>query len=135
MMAVMRRSFLLTLRVLTRTVALASGVAGGLGASGCGGSAPTQIQARDQATAYVCDYYQRCAMIGAGQTYTSRDDCETTIRAMFQNAWAPEDCSKISAMGFDNCLTAIRIAECNNPADVANVIFNKCTKMNVCGTP
>src|SRR3954470_9549125 len=74
MMAAMRRSFLLTLRVLTGTVALDSGVAGGLGASGCGSSAPNQIQARDQATAYVCDYYQRCAMIGAGQTYTSRDD-------------------------------------------------------------
>jgi len=135
MMAAMRRSFLLTLRVLGGAVALASGVLGALGTPGCGGSAPTQIQARDQATTYVCDYYQRCAMIGAGQTYTSRDDCETKVRTMFQSAWPPEECAKISAMGFDNCLTAIRIAECNNTADVLNVLLNKCTKMNVCGTP
>jgi len=131
MMAGMRKSLLMTLRVLGGLLALS---AGGV-APGCGGSAPTQPQARDQATTYSCDYYQRCGMIAAGQTYTSRDDCETKIRSTFQTAWPPEECSKISAMGFDNCLTAIRIADCNNPADVVNVLFNKCTKMSVCGTP
>ncbi|HEY8924197.1 MAG TPA: DUF6184 family natural product biosynthesis lipoprotein, partial [Polyangia bacterium] len=86
----MLRSPLMTLRVLGGVLTLAAGLV----APGCGDSSPTQSQARDQATTYACDYYQRCQMIGAGQTYTSRDDCETRVRSTFQTLWPPEECSK-----------------------------------------
>jgi len=39
---------------------------------------------------------------------------------------------------YDGRHAAIRIADCNNSAGLANVLFDECTectKMNVCGTP
>jgi hypothetical protein len=105
------------------------------GLAACGSGSPSQMSARDQATTASCDYYTRCNLIGDGLQFSSLDDCETKVRGLFQSAWTPTDCTMISSGGFDNCLTAIHIADCGNPADVANVLLNKCTKMNVCGTP
>lgn len=118
-----------TLTIMIGVTAL--GALAGLAA--CGSGSPSQVSARDQATTASCDYFDHCKLIGDGLQYPSRDDCETKVRAAFQTAWTPADCAMISSTGFDNCLTAIHIADCGNPADVANVLLNKCTKLNVCG--
>ena len=101
----------------------------------CGSDAPTtQPAARDQAAATACSYYMRCGQIGAGQTYVSSDDCLTQLKAYFNSTWPQDTCTSISSTGFDNCITAINIASCDNLSDAIDVIFNKCTMANVCSS-
>jgi len=101
----------------------------------CGGSSPpSQPRARDQAATTACAYYMRCGQIGAGLKYASTDDCSTQLKAYFNTAWPQDTCTSISQTGFDNCLAAIDIADCNSVADFLNVTVNKCTMANVCAT-
>ena len=102
---------------------------------GCGSdAASTQPAARDQASTAACNYYARCMMIGTGKKFLDKDACLTEVRANFQTAWPPEQCTSISATGINNCIVAINIASCNNVQDIANVLLNKCTQANVCVT-
>ena len=112
-------------------VAAVTGVLG----LGCGSDAPsTQPAARDQASTAACNYYARCMMIGMDKKFLDKDACLTQVRASFQTAWPPEQCTSISATGINNCITAINIASCDNLQDIANVLLNKCTQASVCVT-
>ena len=108
-------------------------VAAALLVLGCGSSTPTtQPAARDQASVAACNYYARCSMVGAGLKYETADSCLTQVKASFDTAWPAAQCKTISSMGINNCITAINIASCGNAADTWDVLFNKCTKANVC---
>ena len=101
--------------------------------SGCGSdAASTQPAARDQASVAACNYYARCMMVGSGLKYANSEDCLTQVKASFQTAWPPEQCTTISATGINNCVTAINIASCNNLSDIVNVLLSKCTQAAVC---
>ena len=120
------------MRGLFTTIAITA--LGALAVPACGGGSPTQMEARDQATTTSCDFYQRCDKIGSSKQYSTRDDCETQVKATFQSAWPPEGCTNISPTGLGNCETAIRIADCTSGIDALSVL-SKCSRMNVCGTP
>ena len=102
---------------------------------GCSGTW-SQTSARDAATAKTCDYYSKCAEIGSGKKYATRDACEVDVRSYWNNAWPLDECdNKIRNEDMDVCLKAIEITVCGNSFDFFNTIFNKCGKSSVCKGP
>ena len=119
---------------LNVAAALAAALAGGV--FSCSGDDHSQAGARDLATSHSCDYYARCGQIGAGQTYTSRDDCDVQVRAFWNGQWPATDCDgKISTSALGICTAAIDSTLCGNGVDVLNTVLVKCAKADVCGGP
>lgn len=101
--------------------------------AGCGDTTNSRVIARDQATTASCDWYQMCGKIGAGQTYTDRESCDTQVRAQWDSAWPAAMCdSKINQNQLTICLNAIKGTECMNGLDVLNTLVNKCPEASIC---
>jgi hypothetical protein len=109
-----------------------AGLALALGGFGCGGSAASQSQARDRATAETCNRYASCEQIGAGKAYATRESCEVDWRAKWESGWPPAECDgKIDQAQLEICLTAIHATDCN-AFDVLYTIGTKCPKARIC---
>ena len=103
--------------------------------TGCD-SDESQASARDAVTKASCDWLMACGEIGTGKQYTSRDSCDVQVRAQWDQAWPAAMCEgKINNEQLDICLSAIRITECGNGADVLNTLANKCPTAKVCSGP
>jgi hypothetical protein len=98
----------------------------------CGGNL-SQGAARDLATKHSCDWYAKCGEIASGKKYATRDACEVDTRKSWNDLWPVADCdAKVRGEDLDVCLKAIDITTCGNLLDLANTVFNKCGKSQVC---
>lgn len=97
--------------------------------AGCGVS---RIDARDAATDRACNRYEKCGRIGAGETYTSRDDCEVQQRNFWNNYWPTDVCEdRINTDSLDLCLKSIDSTSCSSDFDMVSTAI-KCSKDTVC---
>jgi hypothetical protein len=103
--------------------------------AGCGSSAPTRQEARDQATTLTCDRFDECMLIGSAPNaaFPTAEACQLEWRSNWEMAWPAVDCEgKIDSAQFGLCQNAIRATACN-VFDFL-VTLGKCGKMNVCRT-
>lgn len=62
-----------------------------------------------------CDRAQRCNHIGPGETYATREQCETVMRGKLTDDIRPKDCrGGIDENELQQCITEVRTENCGN---------------------
>jgi len=80
-----------------------------------------------------CEREARCNNIGKGQTFASQAECSKEATTSAREAVNEEQCPKgIYKKELDECLSAIRSDECNNPLDHI-VRLAACRPVELCG--
>ncbi|HLK93237.1 MAG TPA: DUF6184 family natural product biosynthesis lipoprotein [Polyangia bacterium] len=120
-------------RKIIGKIALAA-LVGGLGAvAGCGGvSGSDVVNARNQATAASCAYFQMCGDIGNGKTYSTSGDCTSQVNGNWTSAWPTTTCQgHVDQHQLTVCLDAINsTTDCNGLAVL--LTLTKCGSGTVC---
>lgn len=92
-----------------------------------------QADAVTVATDATCDRYEKCGEVGDGKTYTSRSDCESRVRAFWNDQWPASDCEgHISGDGLTTCTDRIKSTECGSFVDALATAYVSCSKSDVC---
>ena len=106
-------------------------------AVGCNTVASVTKKQSDALTAVTnatCDRYNSCGDIGPGKTYTSSDDCQTQVRAFWNDQWDVADCDgHINGDQLTICTDAVSSTDCN-AFDAAVTVYDKCAKSDVCSS-
>lgn len=102
--------------------------------AGCGDGNLDQQDAREQAAEHTCDRAEACDLVGAGKTYTDRDDCEVKASNFWNNQWSKAECDgQVSSKDLDLCLGAIDVTLCDNfELGVGLTVVGQCNQQRVC---
>ena len=115
---------------MTRTLIFAFGF---LALTGC----VSVVDAREGGAQRNCRFEDRCGNVGSGKRFASYEECLTSKRAFFQDAWPTDRCDgRINGETLNVCYTAIENTQCNNLVDFIATI-SKCESGDVCtaGSP
>jgi hypothetical protein len=125
-----------------RCLSIATLATGLLGAchSGMGSEYPESPEAKARSVIAAvedvvgarCDFDERCNKIGPGQTYESRDTCESKLQGTTASELNTKDCPLgVDDRKLETCLAAIRAEECSSIMD-SLTRWNSCRSGQVC---
>lgn len=73
-----------------------------------------------------CDLEERCHNVGAGQTYDTRDTCESKMQGTSASEINAKDCPLgVDPKKLEACVASIRAEECGS-------VFDSLTRWNTC---
>lgn len=88
--------------------------------------------ARDSIAEARCARERHCNNIGDNKKFSSQQDCLSRIRADWKDDLNARECSSgINQQQLDECLTAVRGEDCDNPFDTLSRVA-ACTKGQIC---
>lgn len=88
--------------------------------------ADSVLSAVDDVVDARCDLEERCHNVGAGQTFDSRDTCESKMQGTTANEINAKDCPLgVDPNKLEACLASIRAEECGS-------VFDSLTRWNTC---
>jgi len=88
--------------------------------------------ARESIVAARCDREERCANIGAGKDYETRDACSSKLDGKTGSDLNTEDCARgVDKPKLSACLSKIRTEDCGSPIDSLSR-FAACRTGEIC---
>jgi hypothetical protein len=79
-----------------------------------------------------CEREQRCGNIGAGETYSSTQDCLSRVRTDWRDELNERECpGGIHQQQLDECLAQVRTEACGNALDKLSRMA-ECTGAQIC---
>ncbi len=94
-----------------------------------------QSDALTAVTNATCDRYNACGDIGPGKTYTDSNDCQTQVKAFWNNQWPVAQCDgHINGDQLTVCTDAVSSTDCSNFIDQLNTVYDKCAESDVCSS-
>lgn len=124
-------------------------VLGVLGLMGCGETPSTggtdttppvttnkQADAVAAASSDNCDAYTRCGEVGAGKSFSTREECVASRAGFWNDKWPAAQCDgKINKDKLQVCRDALKTLACNNLIDELKTLNTQCPQSEVCSGP